>query len=834
MIILITLQLFTNNAFSLNFIQLNQEISAFQLPYVKEIRRIDSLERQLRLFLAHIRKQKIPISEPNDLTAVTMSNTSDIDYLIDKANTWETSLQEMSKSAQSLNARRNSLIEKRCALIASSKFFDKGNSSHSDIRISLENQRNSLDNDHAPLLDDLEGGYHDDEEESSLPPGFAALNVRFISGVITRQKSPILERILWRALRGNLFINFVPIEEKLEDPRTGEQVYMNVFVAFAHGDYLLKKMKRICESLDTTLYDIDHSMQRRRDDINETNAKIQELDSVIHNTNIHLASELRVISEHLGSWFVVARKERLIYESLNKFGSDSNRHLLVVEGWIPTDDIPRVKNAIQTISLQAGLESTFINIIKTNRVPPTFFRTNKFTGAFQSIVDAYGIASYKEVNPGLATIVTFPFMFAIMFGDVGHGIILSLAALVFVWKEKFFKAQKLDEITEMAFSGRYILLLMGVFSIYTGAMYNDIFSRSMTIFKSHWKWPGHAENEAAIATSIPGTYPFGLDYAWHGTENGLIFTNSYKMKMSILIGFVHMLYSLCFSLVNYRHKKSRVDIIGNFIPSIIFMVSIFGYLAVCVVYKWTVDWNAIEKPPPGLLNMLINMFLSPGKIEAQLYPGQAFVQKVLVLLAVACVPWLLLVKPLWLRRIHSNQAISKGYQNLGRHSEEIADNLLDEFEEESAGALQMQIEETVEKQEEFEFGEVMIHQVIHTIEFCLNCVSHTASYLRLWALSLAHSQLSSVLWEMTFKPTFGASQGFWGTLFVFLGFFFWFVLTVCILVLMEGISAMLHSLRLHWVEAMSKFFEGEGHKYDPFSFENCKFDLDEAVENFDV
>ncbi|GJN84792.1 vacuolar ATP synthase subunit [Purpureocillium lilacinum] len=821
------------------FRDLNEDVSAFQRTYTQEIRRLDNVERQLRYFYAQMEKTGIPLRKLDlDNERLASPSTSEIDELAERSQKLEQRVSDLNDSYETLKKREGDLTEWRWVLREAGSFFDRAHGNVDEIRA-------STDNDDAPLLSDIEQHHQAPEVERS----FSGMNIGFVAGVIARDRVAAFERILWRTLRGNLYMNQSEIPEPLIDPTNNEAVNKNVFVIFAHGKEILAKIRKISESMGAEVYNVDENSDLRRDQIHEVNGRLDDVQNVLRNTQATLEAELNQISQSLSAWMVLIAKEKAVYSTLNLFSYDRARRTLIAEAWCPTNDMPLIRSTLQDVTNRAGLSvPSIINEIRTNKTPPTYLKTNKFTEGFQTIVNAYGTATYQEVNPALPVFVTFPFLFAVMFGDLGHALIMLSAALAMIYWEKPLKKVTF-ELFAMIYYGRYIALVMAVFSIFTGLMYNDIFSKSMTLFPSAWSYvkpDGWKEGDtvSGVLNTDGYRYPFGIDWAWHGTDNDLLFSNSYKMKMSIILGWAHMTYSLCFAYINARHFKKPIDIWGNFIPGMIFFQSIFGYLVVCIIYKWSVKWIDFEDgtnnvQPPGLLNMLIYMFLQPGTLDMELYKGQKVVQVILLLLAFVQVPILLFLKPFYLRWEH-NRARAKGYRGIGETSrvsaldgdeenEGLVNGHGNSFDDDGEGVAMIS-QNIDDEHEEFEFSEAMIHQVIHTIEFCLNCVSHTASYLRLWALSLAHQQLSVVLWNMTLGPAL-ARPGVVGVIMIVACFYLWFFLTIAILVCMEGTSAMLHSLRLAWVESFSKFAEFGGWPFVPFSF-NALLEESEDLKDY--
>ncbi|CAL1536767.1 unnamed protein product [Lymnaea stagnalis] len=841
------------------FRDLNPEVNAFQRKFVNEIRRCEEMERKLRFLEKEINKDGIPMLNTGDNPdAPAPREMIDLEATFEKL---ENEMKEVNSNSEALKRNFLELTELKHILRKTQTFFDEALEQHQAL--------------HDPSLTEERVGLLGDEQVARAGQ---PMRLGFVAGVILRERIPSFEVMLWRICRGNVFLRQAEIDSPMEDPVTGDSVHKSVFILFFQGEQLKARIKKICEGYRATLYPCPETQTERREMAIGVMTRIEDLNTVLGQTQDHRHRVLVAAAKNIKVWFIKVRKIKAIYHTLNQFNLDVTQKCLIAECWCPVSDLDRIQQALRRGTERSGSSvPSIINCMQSRMVPPTYNRCNKFTQGFQNIVDAYGVACYREVNPAPFTCITFPFLFAVMFGDMGHGLIMFLFALFLVLKEKTLEAKKnQNEIFSTFFGGRYIILLMGAFSMYTGFIYNDIFSKPLNLFGCSWNlnYPGldHdlLDKGGKITmdpnkTFLGSPYPMGVDPIWQLSSNKIAFTNSLKEKMSVILGVSHMFFGISLSFLNHRHFKKPLNIIFDFIPMVVFLFCMFGYLIIMLFVKWIKYPPSQSHEAPSLLIGLIDMFLfnygkyvSPGEPingdqKQLIYSGQPGFQSFLVVLAVLCVPWMMLGKPFYLRYINKYGQVCGGscvqsdveddeevmflkikdparvpltsptninssthqfrHQPLSVNSgdllngEEVTHNL-------ENGPLHT---EEGADEEHFEFSEVFIHQAIHTIEFCLGCISHTASYLRLWALSLAHAQLSEVLWQMVLRIGFSISTA-WGSIILFFVFQIWAGMTVVILVLMEGLSAFLHALRLHWVEFQSKFYDGSGHKFTPFSF----------------
>ncbi|RVE68291.1 hypothetical protein OJAV_G00089420 [Oryzias javanicus] len=800
------------------FRDLNPNVNAFQRKYVNEIKKCEEMERILGYLLREIKKADISLPE-RDVNPVAPS-PKNVMSIMEQLQRFEAELGEVTRNKERLQKNLLELTEYTHMLRISRNFVQRP----------IEREPHQVQYEEFPFLEkDTVMDY------SSMQRLGAKLG--FISGLIQRAKIEAFERMLWRVCKGYTILSYAEVEEYLQDPDKGEPVKCVVFLISYWGDQIGQKVKKICDCYHCHLYPYPNSNEERNDVVEGLKTRIQDLHTVLHRTEDYLKQVLVKASESVYTWVVQVKKMKAIYYILNLCSFDVTNKCLIAEVWCPVSDIPTLRRALEDGSKKSGSTvSSFVNRIPTTDTPPTLIRTNKFTSGFQNIVDAYGVGTYREVNPAPFTVITFPFLFAVMFGDLGHGVIMALFAFWMVFYENNRKLKNTrNEIWNTFFEGRYIILMMGIFSIYTGLIYNDCFSKSLNIFGSGWSvnamfktgvWTNDVLHGNRFLTLDPnvtgvftGPYPLGIDPIWNLASNRLTFLNSYKMKMSVIVGVIHMSFGVILSTFNHTYFKKKCNLYLVFLPELLFLLCLFGYLVFMIFYKWLAFSAKDSRHAPSILIHFINMFLMQGEDVQPLYPGQHGLQVFLVVIAVLSVPVLLIGKPLylyWLQHGRQHLGMYRGYERVRRSSEEEL-YLLRNHDEEEGSSYSDLSGSGEQSSEEFNLADEFLHQAIHTIEYCLGCISNTASYLRLWALSLAHAQLSEVLWAMVMRVGLRMDTSL-GVLFLVPVFGLFAVLTVSILLVMEGLSAFLHALRLHWVEFQNKFYSGTGVKFCPFSF----------------
>jgi V-type H+-transporting ATPase subunit a len=187
------------------------------------------------------------------------------------------------------------------------------------------------------------------------------------------------------------------------------------------------------------------------------------------------------IARQLHGWKTQVYMELGIYDALNKLDI-RDTGVAVGKGWVLASAAEDVANLVRHAGGANGGGGSINESPQPWPTPPTYFKTNKYIGTFQGIVNTYGVPKYQEANPAIITMITFPFSFSIMFGDVGHGFVWLVAGIYMICAEKSLTSSKLNETLAMVVNARYMITMMAFFAVYNGFIYNDTFALGATYF----------------------------------------------------------------------------------------------------------------------------------------------------------------------------------------------------------------------------------------------------------------------------------------------------------------------------------------------------------------
>lgn len=408
---------------------------------------------------------------------------------------------------------------------------------------------------------------------------------------------------------------------------------------------------------------------------------------------------------------------------------------------------------------------------------------------------------------------------------------------------------------------------MGLFSFFCGWMYNDFMSIPIELIDSCY-----TDGLDGLRIRPDCVYPFGIDPKWYTATNELTFMNSFKMKLAVILGVAQMLLGIFLRFFNAKDFADYAEFIAQFV----LMCCWFGYMNLLIIGKWLTNYHDTSKAP-AIIASMIDMFLKFGACEKEPIisdrAGTEQIQVILLIISFVCIPLMLLLRPILTlisgdhHSSHSPSEVelsetigkkSKGYnkfedeeeyEGFAAEEKKFTDENLQQVQESKkypsdddshrnfneAGPHEVQDQERHAQQmialrkvlkvenHGHSLEEMFVHQLIETIEFVLGTVSNTASYLRLWALSLAHSQLADVFYEKTLVMGLEMNS----SLYLFLLQQLFWVATLGVLMSMDSMECFLHTLRLHWVEFQNKFYKGTGTKFIPLSFRKIAIEEEE-------
>ena len=230
-----------------------------------------------------------------------------------------------------------------------------------------------------------------------------------------------------------------------------------------------------------------------------------------------------------------------------------SNYYIQVEGYVPEKSLKKLSSMLDKI---AFLTYEYPKRFAEEEEPPTYVRLPRSIQPLESVIEYYGTPSYWEISPTIFLIITFPFLFGLMFPDFGNALVLLLFS---IWFYNYGKKRGSENTVKLSL----VLIYSSIVAMVTGLLAREFFG----------PLPVGGLRELLNNSA----YPVGpLYYIWPIPESvyqklsAILPTGSQAIintiLLSLLLGSVLLFASTLLGVINAIKKKDKEYLIFDRLP----------------------------------------------------------------------------------------------------------------------------------------------------------------------------------------------------------------------------------------------------------------------------
>lgn len=157
----------------------------------------------------------------------------------------------------------------------------------------------------------------------------------------------------------------------------------------------------------------------------EQQALLPKLEEELRCTQKELSDYIEAEKKNLDIYYSFLSNVEKEYELMSKAVYYNKSFILI--GWVPAN---KSSSLVESLNKIESVECTLSDGDKElMHSPPVRLKNNPFTRGFEFYTEMYGLPNYRELDPTTFIAITYTILFGIMFGDVGHGLVVLLAGI---------------------------------------------------------------------------------------------------------------------------------------------------------------------------------------------------------------------------------------------------------------------------------------------------------------------------------------------------------------------------------------------------------------------